>query len=288
MTVVLARPAAEGSSNKHVVVAVALSSTPADNALRNVLTLHDKLRDRYPRRQEFRAATVPVNPAAQVVGPANPEALTGFSFDFVKPDGTIQQAIICNGNLVRIGRIDCRDQDQFQRVAVSELSLIAPALNETVQNISVERLDRFVWGGAYDDFDPAHVLRRECEWLTPNLFDAKDLWHTNHGLFEYLNDPHDHRLLHVIEVSAILGDGATPKEPEATIVVDIKQAMTVVHGKLAPTEDPDPVSAERLLGESGHGGLLQDYVPAMFLRGDKTLERVLNDDMCSAISLNTQ
>ena len=84
------------------------------------------------------------------------------------------------------------------------------------------------------------------------------------------------------------GEGASPKETEATIVVDVKQSMKVVHGKLTPREDPEPVSAAQLIGETGRVGLLQDYVPAMFVRGDKILARVLNDDMCSTINLTAQ
>ena len=93
MSEVLARPARPEGSTIHTIVAVTFVSAPTTEALREALSLHDRMRGRYPRRQELRAATGrPSTPEQWQLGwtvAKSPDS----AFDYSKPDGSVKQAM---------------------------------------------------------------------------------------------------------------------------------------------------------------------------------------------------
>ena len=278
MSEVLARPARPEGSTIHTIVAVTFVSAPTTEALREALSLHDRMRDRYPRRQEITATTVAVNPGAMAAG-MNTGELAGFAFDYSKPDGSVKQAMGCTDKVVYIQRTDCPDAAEVQREVQEEYELVLPILGGDVANITVERLDRFVWDGARDDFRAANVFRRESGWPAPNIFHAEDMWHSNHGLFVFADKPHSHRLLHAVDVHTRPASEAVPKEPGATTVVDVKQKLQVVHGMRQPEEKAETVAAADLLRGEGGGSLLSEYMTDMLATTEKLLSNVVNDNL---------
>ena len=280
MTEASARPARPEGSTIRTIVALNFVSAPTTDALRESLSLHDRMRDRYPRRQELRATTVAVNPGAMATG-MNAGELVGFVFDYSKPDGAVKQAMGCADKAVYIQRTDCPDSAKVQREVQEEYELVLPVLGGDVANIAVERLDRFVWDGARNDFRAANVLRRESGWLAPSIFDAEDMWHSSHGLFVFADRPHSHRLLHAVDVRTRPASEAVPKEPGATIVVDGTQKLQVVHGMRQPEEKAQTMAAADLLRSEGRGGLLSEYMTDMLARTEELLSKVVNDNLRS-------
>ena len=278
MTETLARPARPEGSTIHTVVAVMFASAPTTDALREALSLHGRMRDRYPRRQELRAAKVSVDPGAMAAGMDGGE-VAGFRFDYSKPDGSVKQAMVCIDNVVYIQRTDCRDAAQVQREVLEEYELVLPILKGGVTNITVERLDRFVWDGERKDFQAASILQAESGWLAPNIFHAEDMWHSNHGLFVFADTPHRHRVLHTVEVHTRPASEAVPKEPEGTIVVDVMQKLQVAHGMGQPEEKAQTMAAADLLGGEGGHGLLSEYMANTLTRSEKLLSKIVNQNI---------
>ena len=130
MTEASARPARPEGSTIRTIVALNFVSAPTTDALRESLSLHDRMRDRYPRRQELRATTVAVNPGAMATG-MNAGELVGFAFDYSKPDGAVKQAMGCADKAVYIQRTDCPDSAKVQREVQEEYELVLPVWGET-------------------------------------------------------------------------------------------------------------------------------------------------------------
>ena len=261
-----------------MLVALNFVSAPTTEALKEALSLHERMRDRYPRLQELRATTVSVAPRAVATGMDAGE-VAGFAFDYSKPDGSVKQSMVCTDKCVYIERTDCPDSAQVQRAVQEEYELVLPILGGDVANIAVQRLDRFVWDGARNDFRAASLFQRESGWLAPNVFDAKDMWHSNHGLFEFADRPHSHRLLHAVEVHTRPASEAVPKEPGATIVIDVVQKLNVVHGIQQPDEKPQAVAVANLLEGKGGNDLLRKYMADMLTKTESLLSKVVNDNV---------
>ena len=118
------------------------------------------------------------------------------------------------------------------------------------------------------------MFREDAPWLTPNIFNATDMWHTHHGLFSFPDAPHVYRLLHVLRVHTVPGDEARPSEPEATVVVEVKQSLHVLHEMNAPGAAHRVMPAEEFLGE---GGLLRDYLPYLMAEAESLVSALVHE-----------
>ena len=285
MTGPVGRRVRDDGSIKHVVVGVVFESRPGQDALREALQLHKGLEERYPRRQEHRAAAVAVSADRGVVDAVDAGELAGFSFDYVNPDGNVKQALSCLDQVLRIARVDRSDLDQVWREAAEELTMVLGVLGQDLNNLLLERLDRFVWDGPRDEFRAASVFRRGTRWLSPNVFCATDLWHSHHGLFEYSSQPHPHRLLHVVEVGTAPGDEARPREPGMPVVADVKQSLTVLHGMEAPDGEHRVMPAAELLDGQG---LLRDYFTAVLHRTESVLSDIVREPLYREIEFGAR
>ena len=283
-----ARPVGPSNSIKRATVGLVLDQAPDANDIQQALSIHDankRLRERYPRRQEHRAATITVNARDGVVRPVDSGALVGFAFDRLEPDGEVAQSIACIENTLRMVRSNAVDLAGVQTDAREEFGLLLPRLDKSVARLVIERLDRFVWDGDYADFGASVVFRSDSKWLTPNVFSAEDMWHSHHGLFEYRDHPQKHRLLHTVEVQVIPSDEAIPKEVGTTIVADVKQSLDVLHGLTRPRTRQQTIPPAELLNDDG---LLSDYLAAMISASERTLAGIIRTDICHEIGLSPQ
>ena len=279
MTGALAGPVRAEESIKQVVIGLILTSRPEPDAMREAISLHGALRQRYPRRHEHRANTFALNPAKGLVDGVEASELAGFSFDYVNPDGNVKQAILCVDQTLRVVQTDCSDLNQIWEKAYEEIAMVLPVLGQDVTNLVFERLDRFVWDGERSEFRAENLFRSETRWLTPNVFDARDIWHSHHGFFEYRKEPHPHRLLHVVEVAT----EDRPTEPAMTLVADVKQSLNITNGMHAPGERNRTMSTEELLRPECR--LLHDYFSDLMKRTETVLMDLVNEDVYREIEL---
>ena len=122
------RPAGDEGSISQVVVGVVLSSRPQPEAIREAISKHETLRERYPRRTEHRATQVSVNPAKGVVEEVSEGELAGFSFDYVNPDGNVRRSMSCRDQILSVVRADCCDLEKVREEAFEEMGLVLPVL----------------------------------------------------------------------------------------------------------------------------------------------------------------
>lgn len=289
------------NENGHAIVQAAFSvdfaSPPVPSTIREALSLHlhPRIRSNYPRKQEIPAIPIPLIPfpaheaaiEAQSM-PSNETQLGGFTFDSLKPDGAIERSITLIGNKISVMRADYKNWDKTWREVRELFVLMLPVLLERSAMIGfhLEYHDRFVWNGEHDPFRPETVFRRDSHWLTPNVFEAKDLWHSHHGFFEYRDQPCKHQLLNVVEAQ-ILPIEDIVNDSGNVLAADVKLKHRVIHGVVRTGGPPEETTAvEAVFGTEGSTGLIDAYMCEMHDENKLILAQLINDNMCDQIKLD--
>ena len=269
--------------------AVDLGAPVAPSAIRELLSLHPKVRERYPRRQELNSVQIAaIGPGGAAPPPAPGEMqLGGLIFDSLKPNGETERSITLVANRFSVMRADYESWDRTWGEAREIFVLMLPALLErsSVIGFHLQYQDRFVWNGEHCRFRAEMVFRKHSRWLAPNVFEAEDLWHSHHGFFEDPEEPHNHQLLNVLEAQlspmAMSGSGS-----ETEFAADVKLSHRAVHG--VERTGGRPVEARTvsdIFGSEDAAGLLDIYMAEMHDRNKLILSQTINDEMCDRIGL---
>ena len=287
------------NENGHAIVQVAFSVDfalpPVPSTIRETLSLYPQIRSRYPRKQEIHA----IPPIPAIPDPAHEAAieaqsvvasempLGGFTFDSLKPDGAVERSITLVGNRISVMRADYENWDKTWGEVRGLFVLMLPVLLErsAVIGFHLEYHDRFVWDGERNRFRPEMVFRRSSRWLTPNVFEAEDLWHSHHGFFEYRNQPCKHQLLNVVEAQLIPIED-TMRDSGNALAADLKLKHRVIHGVVRTGGPPEETNAvEAVFGTEEDNGLIDAYMCEMHDMNKLILAQLINDEMCDRIKL---
>lgn len=285
------------NENGHAIVsaafAVIFASNPTPQTIRELLALHSKIKEDYPRRQEstgrvigFRTDTLVED--EEVHTEVGDPVLSGFTFDSLKADGQIMRSITLNENKLSIVRTDYDSWEKTWGEVREVLVLMLPVALERldVAAFQLQYHDRFVWEGEQADFRADIIFRRDSEFLAPNVFEVKDLWHSNHGYFEYPDQPHKHQLLTVSDVQ-VIPPGRAELDTGPWLLADVKFNHRAFHGvERAGGQGTGIKSVEEVLGAEGATGLIDSYMNEMHDRDKQLLARLINDEMCDRIKLD--
>ena len=281
------------NENGHAIVQAAFSVDfalpPVPSTIREVLSLHPRIREEYPRKREITATPIASFETGREVQPAaaGEPQLGGFTFDSLKPDGEVERAVSLVANKLSIMRADYESLDRTWKEVRALFEFMLPVLLErsAVIGFHLEYHDRFVQEGGRGGFQADMVFRRGSRWLAPNVFEAEDLWHSHHGFFEYLDRPHKHQLLNVVEAQLIPIDSG-PHDSGSELAADIKLKHRVLHGVAragGAAEETNSVKA--IFGTGEDAGLLDAYMCGMHDRNKLILVQSINEEMCRRIKL---
>lgn len=268
---------------------VELASPAAAATVRELLALHSKLRDRFPRKRETKGRMIGIPSDAFEAEEFRPDVgeptLTGFTLDSLYSDGRVERSITLDGRRLSVTRADYEGWGKTWGEVRDVFVLMFPILLErsSVAGFHLQYQDRFVWEGEREDFRSDMIFRRESKLLVPNIFEVQDLWHSYHGYFEYPQAPHTHQLLSVAEVQLVPPENAG-LEPDSGLVAEVRvrhRAIPGVERAGGPGRAID--DAEQLLGDGA--GLVDHYMDEMHDKNKWILSRVINDDMCDAVGL---
>ena len=271
--------------------AVDLSHPPMPPAVRELLSLHPKVSEKYPRKREtvVRAVgTLPDESAGQVqLATLGGPQLNGFTFDSLEPNGNIERSITLADGKLSVTRADYETWDNTWGEVRDILLLMLPVLLErsAVIGFHLQYHDRFVWDGAGADFHADMVFRSNSQWLTPKVFEAKELWHSHHGFFEYRMQPHKHQLLNVLEAK-LSPLQSTGRGSGTELAADVKLNHRVYHGVERAGGRPEAAKTrEEIFGATDHIGLIDAYMEEMHRENKRILAQLINDRMCDQIGL---
>ena len=257
---------------------------PAPATIRELLALHSKVKEHYPRRQETKGIGVRVDIGEQTnavteLGVVD-DAMRGLAFDSLKPDGQLLRAIRLDplppsGAVLSVLRADYQGWEQTWNEVWNIFHLMLPILlvRTRVVGLQLQFHDRFLWNGDAHDFSPGTLLRAGSGFLVPNVFRVQGPWHSHHGFFEQHDGPVPHHLLNVAEVQM------TTRDPSNT-----EQHFDLMF---------DVIMTHRILGTNAHEEFNDlDCIDAcmrqMHDRDKWLLAHIISDDMCDQIGLPRQ
>jgi len=293
-TLVNARPFGDRHAIVDAAFGVTFASNPTPATIREVLALHAKLRDDYPRRRETKGRLIGFEAAEFEAEDLQPKlevsetTLSGFTFDSLRPDGTVERSISLSDKNLSITRGDYESWQKTWDNTRELFSLFLPVLLERL-NISAFHLeyhDRFIWEGERPGFRADMIFRRESRFIVSNIFYVRDLWHSFHGYFDYLDKPYDHQLLNIVEVQ-ILPSENVGLDASLGLVAEIRLKHRTMHGVESPGGRYKQIKqADEAFGTDDGTGLLDGYMHEMHDKDKWLLARLINDEMCSKIGLD--
>jgi uncharacterized protein (TIGR04255 family) len=280
---------------RHAIVqaafAVDFAAHPTPQTIRELLALHSKLEEAYPRRKETKGRLIGIKAEAFETEELRPQVgevtLSGFTFDSLRRNGEVERSITLNGNKLSITRADYVKWEKTWEEVREVFALMLPVLLQRSDAIGfqLQYHNRFVWEGERSDFQAAQIFRKGSPFLAPNVFEVPELWHSFHGYFEYPDQPHRHQLLNVVEVQLVPSENVG-LEPNVGLVAEVKLSHKTSHGvERAGGRATSMKTVENVLG-AGDPGLLDAYMKEMHEKVRWLLARLIDDEMCDKVELD--
>ena len=280
-----------GNAIVEATFGIGFSSAPPSHTVREILALHSKLSEKFPRKRETQGRLVGIvagsDGGGAIVQAPQDMGLLGFTFDSLRSDGAVERSISLEDRKLSIVRADYEGWDKTWGEAREIFKLMLPIIMERsdVASLDLEFKDRFVFDGGRGEFKAEMVLRSENKFLVPNVFDVQDLWHSYHGFFDYKDQPHPHQLLNVIEVQLLPADTVGSAD-QPGLHLDLRLSHRCVPGVDKPAASGVVLSQLiELLGDGGAAAQLNAYMSEMHDANKALLKGLINDDMCARIGL---
>ena len=281
----------DGHAIVQAAFTVHFNSKATAQTIRELLGLHSKIKEEYPRRQEARGRTIGFAASALEDDEFRPDVseplLAGLSFDSLKADGQILRSITAHENQLSIMRADYDHRDKTWAEVREIFDLMLPALIERSDAVAfqLQYRDRFVREGDRNEFRADKLFRTGSRMLVPNIFEVEDLWHSYHGYFEYPDQPHKHQLLNLAEVQVIPPENVG-LDQEPWLLVEVRLNHRAFHGWDRAGGRPNPIqTVEEILGADDAVGLIDAYMEELHNKDKWLLARLINDEMCDRINL---
>lgn len=285
------------NENRHAIVnaafAVSFASPPTPQTIRELRALHSKLSKAYPRKRETTGRLIGIQADAGDAEELHTEVgepiLAGITFDSLQADGQVERSITLKDAKLSITRGDYEGWDKTWGEVREIFELMLPVLLQRSDIIAfhLQYNDRFVWEGDRTAFRAEMLFRNGSQMLVPNIFETHDLWHSYHGYFEYPDQPHKHQLLNVAEVQVIPSENVG-LDPDLGLVADIRLNHQTSHGVERAGGRAKPIkTVDEGLGTGGGTGLIDTYMNEMHEMDKWLLARLINDDMCAKIGLES-
>lgn len=283
--------------HSHAIVqasfAVEFATSAPAQTIREVLALHSKLKEKYPRRQEKRRGVVGI-PAdvlkgQEILTEVSEPVLAGVAFDSLFSNGSVECSVVLDEKTLTSVRADYHRWQTTWPEARKIFALILPVILERLDVVAfhLQYQNRFVWEGSPDGFRAEAVFRTDSQFLAPNVFEAPDLWHSNHGYFEYPDEPSKHQLLSTSDVNVVLPQRVGAEADAGWgLVAEVNLNHRVIHGVEHAGGTAKPVgTTNEVLGAEDGRGLLDHYLERMHDRNNWLMTRLINDEMCAKIEL---
>lgn len=89
------------------------------------------------------------------------------------------------------------------------LDLVFPeiAKSRPINVIGLQYVDAFRWKGSPSSMPVVDILKKSSKYLSPNVFELKELWHSHHGYFETCHEPREAKQLDNVNVNKIEDEG---------------------------------------------------------------------------------
>ena len=153
-----------------------------------------------------------------------------------------------------------------------EIALDLVPKDNPVVSFATEYTDLFSATGHYNDFDARRILRPDCQYVPPHVYERKENFHFHTGFFETHNVPAKHRIL--TRINADLKDDEEKKGRDLSIVL-FHQISSYYEPWVGEFDLDEKIRSRGL----GNFSVLHEFAKAI-------LGEILNDEMCKEIGLS--
>lgn len=223
-----------------------------------------------PRFMKHAGISIPFSPAGQSVSPPQKN---GFMLLRTRADGAIEKELRVEPNSIAFMTSLYTRWDAVWTQAQSYFEKLAPiyAADLKIAEIGLNYIDKFIWTGEKTECRADALLRVESKYLSPQIFEAQDFWHSHTGAF-IRADEQTKRLLNV-NVDHL-------EEIRADEMRRVVSVITVLTDML---NQPDYTSTE--VSAANIGQLLDKHATKLHLFGKEVLGNIINDEMSKRIAL---
>jgi uncharacterized protein (TIGR04255 family) len=133
------------------------------------------------------------------MGSGNPVPIpNGFMLFRTGADGTVENELKVERNSITYRTLHYSRWLNVWSEAEKYFEKIVPlfSINNKINGISLNYIDKFIWSGAIEKCHPSFLLNSHSKYLCPHIFGLEDLWHSHTGAFIRV-DKKTKRLLNV-------------------------------------------------------------------------------------------
>lgn len=269
------RPVHTEHSVLEVAFVLHFSRPFSEDAISNITQLRETLQNELPKLDKIIGLGVRFQAGGQDPFGTPPEQkLVGVSFKHFVDNGAFDWNLRVEDQMAAVNCLAYTRWSETWEQAKRYLDLVSRLLiapENPVVSISLEYVDRFLFGGAQEDFPFVEIFKTDSLFLTAHTRNSGGLWHVNQGWFE--NDvPEAKRALNILNITA----GHSEGEHQTTV----HHNCTMQFGK--------PLTSHKMLFANDESG--QQKVERIFTwlhsKNKEILNALLSDDMLVRIGLN--
>ena len=140
-----------------------------------------------------------------------------------------------------------------------------------ISGITLNYLDKFVWDGDINSCNPNLLLRHDSKYLSPSIFEVKDLWHSHTGAFIRV----DNNIKRLLNINVDCLDENSPEGLRRVVAV-----TTVLNDQLNQFGyEPYDFGSNDIIE------FVNLHMRALHVLGNEVFANIINDEMCRRINL---
>lgn len=203
----LVQPCNKNHAIEETVFVIKFVSPFSQDHFKKISSLKDRpeIKETFPRSRETVGPLLNIKfdqNRPPVIETGTKQNTAGIFFERFKPNGLPEKIITAEGDRLTF---NCFEYSRWSKVWPEARRFLETAAlfisNLKVATIALNVKDKFLFKGTPEDFEPNYLFKKDSPFLTPNIFQLKELWHCNHGYFEKIDDPKVEKKLLVTNTS---------------------------------------------------------------------------------------
>jgi len=258
------------------LVGIEFSGPIPSPTLKAISALHTQFKRELPRKVEQPNFTFPFPgfPALQAPGPQQlsvQQQIGAVSFDQIKDDGSVIQALAVGPNNVTFMKASYSRWEEFQPISDRLVKTISEIALQFVSatGVILTAMNRFEWRGDGKP-DLGKLLNPAPKYVAPNMLSCNEHCHSFHGFLRQLTTPLDAQYIQNININT--ADG-----PEAEKIVNIAFS----HRTIFPA--PIGLGSNLFSSTPGTRGLFQKLCDLMHESNNQLFVDVVHPDISTTI-----
>lgn len=180
-------PVHEAHSIEQVIFVLQYDRPVNDEAFKQILDISAAFEEHLPAKSQL----VPQF-SISFGTPSNftPNFQNGISYRRISPNGTLDTELrIERHSITYVTTNYTRWNPTWQKAKEYLDQLIGVYVQHArINAISLNYVDKYVWKGASEDFQPRLLINDESQFISRNIFSTQDFWHSHTGAFYKIND----------------------------------------------------------------------------------------------------